>query len=207
LDPDYPSDFICDACASKWEFLDFYHEFVAPSEKSDEATEEEKKPAEHLNPESSALNAKRKLDDAKLNEMKKRKVEPEEQVDKCILKTKEKIPRKTKTLFMEKDWKNSLCRCGDCLQMYQKLNCQFLLEEDEDVEIEEEETGDEVLKVSDPVSLLESGHKAFLNSGNAYLFWGVRRIDNFSLFFLQKNRWDQLRKSICWKDLDTWLRV
>src|SRR3990167_1849705 len=62
-------------------------------------------------------------------------------------------------IFFTKGWRDDLCKCGSCLEMYNNLNVLYLIEE-KDQENDEEEVEEEI-KTSDPVNLMESAMKQF----------------------------------------------
>ena len=43
------------------------------------------------------------------------------------------ITKKAKTLFMTQNWRKELCRCDDCIKLYDDQNVSFLIDEEDTV--------------------------------------------------------------------------
>ena len=60
----------------------------------------------------------------------------ESQAKKCKLECKRLVPDsmpKTKTLFLTGNWRQQLCKCDECLKLYQQENIAFLTDEEDTV--------------------------------------------------------------------------
>ena len=50
---------------------------------------------------------------------------------------------KAKSLFMPENWRKNLCKCDDCLKMYQDQNLSFLIDEEDTVHYYESQAKNE----------------------------------------------------------------
>jgi hypothetical protein len=60
----------------------------------------------------------------------------ESQAKKCKLECKRLVPDsmpKTKTLFLTGNWRQQLCKCDECVKLYQQENIAFLTDEEDTV--------------------------------------------------------------------------
>jgi len=94
----------------------------------------------------------------------------ESQAKKCKLECKRLVPDsmpKTKTLFLTGNWRQQLCKCDECLKLYQQENIAFLTDEEDTVHHYESqaknegtqyEKGMEALSAMDRVKQVEAIH-------------------------------------------------